>query len=240
MDVLEQLSIPVREVSGLCVGDGRLYAVGDRGDGVAFCEVGSRLGEWQMLAAEDIDGWDLTQVEAVASAGPNRLAVVCEEPSIIALVDVAARAVVARQHLSVPSGHALHRAWVQDSNSRAEGVLLLPGGQMLVAKEKNPSALVLFGPDGTAGQSWSLPEDLSDISDLAMAPDGSLALLSDQSRCVGLAAWPLPDAVEYRDVVRLPKQISKAEGLAWLAPDVMAVASDTKKAKHNLVLLSWP
>lgn len=256
MDVLAELSIPLPEVSGLCVGDGRLYAIGDRGDGVAFCALESgRLGEWEVLDAEDIDGWDLAQLEAVASAGPNRLAVACEEPSIIVVVDLAARAVVAREHLSVPQGHGLHQSWVREANSRTEGVVLLSGGGVLAAKEKDPAALLLFGSRGPAlpagatfevaddlpaGPWWSLPEDLRDISDLALAPDGSLALLSDQSRCIGLVDWPEGGEASYRDVVKLPKQVTKAEGVAWIAPGVVAVASDTKKAKDNLVLLAWP
>ena len=74
MKVLRRLTIPVPEVSGLCVGlgpdgDRRLYAVGDRGDGVAWAPVtDGLLGAWEVLPAERIDGWNgLTQLEAIAA-----------------------------------------------------------------------------------------------------------------------------------------------------------------------------
>ncbi len=272
MKILARLSIPVPEVSGLCVGLGpagerRLYAVGDRGDGVAWAPLSDagEVGPWEVLPAERIAGWNgLTQLEAVAAAGPGQVILVAEEPAVVALVDVGAAAVVSLGRLEVPADHDLRSAWDADPNSRVEGALALRGGGIVAAKEKRPPALVLFGaPEATSigpddvlrpGEEYAFaerleawayriaPSGLADLSDLALTPDGSLAVLSDQSRAIGIIGLPLTRGItiDYTAVHELPKAVKKPEGLAWLSDGVVAVASDTKKPKDNLTLLSWP
>jgi hypothetical protein len=46
----------------------------------------------------------------------------------------------------------LARSWSDRHGSRAEGAVLLPGGRLLVAKEKDPAALIEFGPPGATSE----------------------------------------------------------------------------------------
>jgi hypothetical protein len=54
--------------------------------------------------------------------------------------------VVASIDLAIEGRDKIARAWSDPKGSRGEGVVLLPGGHLLVAKEKKPAALIEFGP----------------------------------------------------------------------------------------------
>jgi hypothetical protein len=54
--------------------------------------------------------------------------------------------VVASIDLVVEGRGEIARAWSDPKGSRGEGVVLLPGGHLLVAKEKSPAAFIEFGP----------------------------------------------------------------------------------------------
>jgi hypothetical protein len=71
-----------------------------------------------------------------------------ESPPRAELIDVAASRVVASIELAVEGRRDLARSWSDPKGSCGEGVVLLPGGHMLVAKERDPSLLVEFGPKG--------------------------------------------------------------------------------------------
>lgn len=49
----------------------------------------------------------------------------------------------------MPGDDDLARAWADPVGSRGEGAVFLPGGHVLVAKEKDPAALIEFGPPGS-------------------------------------------------------------------------------------------
>jgi hypothetical protein len=57
-----------------------------------------------------------------------------------------ALSVVASIDLVVEGRGEIARAWADPKGSRGEGMVLLPGGHLLVAKEKKPAAFIEFGP----------------------------------------------------------------------------------------------
>lgn len=230
--LLDRVDLPVVEASGVATAqdaDGTTYlaVVGDDSAEVAWSPVDSdAAADWTAVDLAGVDGWPFaggqpSQFEAVAIDGERRLAVLCEEPAVVLVVDPAARAVTGTIRLVVGERSPLHEAW-QDPSSRGEGMILLRDGLLLVAKEKRPPALLLFGPAGASartidradllgpGERWLAPQGdveyhllaswpvldeaaaaVKDISDLALDADGGLWLLSDQSAALGLVGWPL-------------------------------------------------
>jgi hypothetical protein len=220
------IDIPLEEVSGICVdrshkGRVSLLAVGD------CLAVGARLS----LADPDGDEltWELTpiarlagtrlprrnpQVEAIAVDGAGRVLLLQESPARAEFVDLVTARVVASFELEVPDDGPVGTSWTDPDGSRGEGVLLLAGGHLLVAKEKKPAAFIEFGPPGArsrgvagrlvpAGRRWPVtagehryvalaiwrPDDAlkkacKDFSDLSVGPDGHVYVLSDQSEAI--------------------------------------------------------
>jgi hypothetical protein len=60
--------------------------------------------------------------------------------------------VVASIDLAVEGRGDIAQAWSDPKGSRGEGMVLLPGGHLLVVKEKKPAAFVEFGPSGSQSQ----------------------------------------------------------------------------------------
>ena len=69
-----------------------------------------------------------------------------ETPPSVELIDPKALEAVASIDLVVEGHGEIARAWSDPKGSRGEGAVLLPGGHLLVAKEKKPAALIEFGP----------------------------------------------------------------------------------------------
>lgn len=145
-------------------------------------------------------------------------------------------------------------------------MVLTGNGHLLVVKEKNPAALIEFGPSGHAPLGWrrggavagpprgettytalatwwldtTLAKRLPDISDATVGPDGCLYLLSDQ----GSSIARLPDLIDpCCDTVgavatwRIAGSPEKAEGLVILDDGTPLVALDTKSPGKNLLRL---
>ena len=118
---------------------------------------------------------------------------------------------VASVALDIPGHDELARSWADSAGSHGEGVVFLPAGHLLVAKEKDPLALLEFGPPGAApigfarggalspGEARSIapgdhryvplrsvarqgaPEGVRGLQRSRIDPDGHLYLLSDKS-----------------------------------------------------------
>jgi hypothetical protein len=151
--------VPIVEVSGVCLRrgpDGRmsLIAIGDR----------EAVAAWVILPDEDDEPWAWSQMdvarlqgslmpagdpqlEAVCADGQGRVLLLQEAPPRAELIDPAAERVVATFDLRVPHGHPLAEAWHDPDASRGEGAVLLADGHLLIAKEKDPPALIEFGPE---------------------------------------------------------------------------------------------
>ncbi len=283
--VYRVVDVPLEEVSGVCLrrgaaGELALLAIGDRVAVAAwFVQPNDDLAPlaWQTTDVARLEGTRLPEddpdIEAVCADGAGRVLLLQESPPRSELIDPTARRVVASISLEIPGDDKLARAWLDPAGSRGEGAVFLPDGHLLVAKEKDPSALIEFGPPGaepiglarggalSPGVAWEIePGDhryvalavwwpdkalrkaCRDFSDLEIGPDGHLYLLSDQSDSIARLSDlpPAGGAVSTAATWRLGDLDGKPEGLAFTPNGRAMVALDTRRARHNLVLLEPP
>jgi hypothetical protein len=261
-------AIPLREVSGLAVRGTQLLAVGDH-DPVVFT---AALEPWPLRwQGIDLGGLGLpdggTQFEAIQPTGERTVLVLQEQPARVLHIDLSVPSLIGTLLLDVPDGHRLREAWLGDRSSRGESLVLADRGHLLVVKEKDPSAILEFGPAGDAPVGWrrggptvappagdaaltvlatwwlgeGLGKGLPDISDATVGPDGRLYLLSDQ----GGAIARLPDSldpqggeVEAEALWRIAGSPENAEGLVILDGGTVLVGLDTKSPERNLLQLN--
>jgi len=152
------VDVPLREVSGICLRrsrNGRMFliAVGDRVAKIAWFSMsrsGGSLIEWHTKSIAKLSGSELPkrdpQIEAVCADGGGRVLLLQETPPRVELIDPEALEAVASIDLVVEGSGEIARAWSDPKGSRGEGTVLLPGGHLLIAKEKKPAALIEFGP----------------------------------------------------------------------------------------------
>jgi hypothetical protein len=133
-----------------------LIAVGDRAAKIAWFSVPrsdeGRI-DWHTRNIANLSGSMLPehdpQIEAVCADGFGRILLLQETPPRVELIDPKALKVVASIDLAVEGRDDIAQAWSDPKGSRGEGMVLLPGGHLLVAKEKKPAALIEFGPSGS-------------------------------------------------------------------------------------------
>lgn len=267
LDVLDVADVPLREVSGLVLRGSDLLAVGDH-DPVVFS---APLQPWPLdWHAIDLAGLELpdggTQFEAIQPTSAHTVLVLQEQPARVLHIDLSVPALIGTLLLNVPDGHRLRQAWLGDRSSRGESLVLADRGHLLVVKEKDPSAILEFGPAGDDPVGWrrgdstvapgpgdatltvlatwwlgnELTKRLPDISDATIGPDGRLYLLSDQ----GSAIARLPDSldphggvVEAEAIWLIAGSPKSAEGLVILDDGTVLVGLDTKSPRRNLLRL---
>jgi hypothetical protein len=130
-----------------------LIAVGDRIAKIAWFSL-SRSDEaridWHTKSIAKLSGSELPkhdpQIEAVCADGGGRVLLLQETPPRVEFIDLKALETIASIDLVMEGRDEIARAWSDPYGSRGEGVVLLPGGHLLVAKEKKPAALIEFGP----------------------------------------------------------------------------------------------
>ncbi len=285
LTVCRVVDVPLREVSGICLrrgpaGELALLAIGDRVAVAAwFAQPKDDMAAlaWQTADVTHLEGTRLPEddpdIEAICADGAGRVLLLQESPPRTELIDPATRRVVASIALEISGDDRLARAWADPAGSRGEGAVLLPGGHLLVAKEKDPAALIEFGPPGAEpvglarggalapGAPWEVePGDqrhvalavwwpdkglrtaCADFSDLEVGPDGHLYVLSDKSGSIARLSdlQPTGGVVSAPATWRLGDLEGKPEGLAFTPNGRALVALDTRKARHNLVLLEPP
>ena len=158
LHVCRVVDVPLHEVSGICLRRGRngrmsLIAVGDRVAKIAWFSLPrsdeGRI-DWHTSDIAKLSGSMLPQndpqIEAVCADGVGRVLLLQETPPRVELIDPKAFKVVASIVLAVEGRGEIAQAWSDPKGSRGEGMVLLPGGHLLVAKEKKPAALIEFGP----------------------------------------------------------------------------------------------
>lgn len=150
-------------------------------------------------------------------------------------------------------------AWEAETNSRGEGIALGAQGHLLVLKEKRDPCVVEFAPQGEAPAGLSAPllepfplpdterselvpvrlwefastarDVLPDMSDLFIAGDGRLYVVSGDGRAIGRVREfldPSDDGKLHLDAAwKLPKEIANPEGLVLLEDEEPWVASDS-------------
>ena len=161
LQVHREIDVPLKEVSAICLRRSRnhrmsLIAVGDRDARLAWVSLPLSKKEplnWHTVDIDRLRGSRISssdpQIEAVCADGAGRLLVLQETPPRAELLDFRTSRAVGSIKLLVESGGALARSWSNPQGSRGEGVVLLPRGHLLVAKEKRPAALMEFGPRGS-------------------------------------------------------------------------------------------
>jgi hypothetical protein len=191
--VQRAVDVPLRELSGICLERGRghrmaLIAIGDHAAKLARARLlGGDLGEldWRTIDIARLPGSRLpakdSQIEAVCADGAGRVLLLQETPPRVELVDADAHRVVASIELAVDGRGDLADSWSDPKGSRGEGAALLAGGHLLIAKEKEPPALVEFGPEGAASRGLAAGGALAD-GDAWPIADG-------EHRFVALAIW---------------------------------------------------
>ena len=195
--VARVLDVPLQEVSGICVlrggGDERLLvAVGDR-ESKVVCLPLSREGiessRWEKFDLAGFGGSrgdeEDSQIEAVCADGGRRILVLKEWPPLAGLFELDTSRALSVIGLAVEGEDRIAESWADPEGSRGEGVLLLPGGHLLVAKEKGPAALIEFGPEGAKPRGLSRGGAMRD-GERWQGP------VEERTRFVALATW-LPD-----------------------------------------------
>jgi hypothetical protein len=196
LQVCRMIDVPLHEVSGICLRRGRngrmsLIAVGDRMSKIAWFSLprsdDGRI-DWHTSDIAELSGsmlpQDDPQIEAVCADGLGRVLLLQETPPRVELIDPKALKVVASIDLAVEGRGEIAQAWSDPKGSRGEGMVLLPGGHLLVAKEKKPAALIEFGPPNS--QSRGL------VRGGALPEGGRWPIKKGVHRFVALASW-LPD-----------------------------------------------
>lgn len=180
LPVVEASDVAVRTSGGRTV----VLVVGDRTATVAASTFDDGFGDWVTIDLSEIPGWPLgdgdSQMEAIATDGGSLVAIMSEDPPVVLVADVDARRFVAEIELIVPADSPV--AW-DDPSSRGEGLVLLRGGRLLVAKEKHPSALVEFAPAGASAGGLSERDFL--------ASDESWEAPGGRVEFVATSVWPL-------------------------------------------------
>jgi hypothetical protein len=168
-----------------------LIAVGDRAAKIAWFPLsrsdGDRI-DWRTRSIAKLSGSKLPkhnpQIEAVCADGGGRILLLQEAPPRVELIDPKAREAVASIDLVVEGRSEIARAWSDPKGSRGEGAVLLPGGHLLVAKEKKPAALIEFGPPHSRSRGL--------VHGGALADGERWPIENGHHRFVALAIW-LPD-----------------------------------------------
>jgi hypothetical protein len=127
---------------------------------------------------------DDPQIEAVCADGLGRVLLLQETPPRVVLIDPKASKVVASIELAVEGSSEIAQAWSDPEGSRGEGMALLPGGHLLIAKEKKPAAFIEFGPPHSESRGL--------IRGGALADGERWPIKKGRHRFVALASW-LPD-----------------------------------------------
>jgi hypothetical protein len=192
------VDVPLREVSGICLRRSRsgrmsLIAVGDRVAKIAwFSEPRSDEGpiNWHTSNIANITGSMLPmhhpQIEAICADGLGRVLLLQETPPRAVFIDPKVLKVVASIDLAVEGRSEIAKTWSAPNGSRGEGMVLLPGGHLLVAKEKKPAAFIEFGLPHSRSQGF--------VRGGALAGGERWPIKEGHHRFVALAIW-LPDKI---------------------------------------------
>ena len=190
--------VPLREVSGICLRRSRngqmfLIAVGDRVAKIAWFSLSRNDGgqiDWHKRSIAKLAGSELPkhdpQIEAVCADGGGRILLLQETPPRVELIDLKALEAVALIDLVIEGRGEIAQAWTDPKGSRGEGVVLLPGGHLLVAKEKKPAAFIEFGPPHSRSQGL--------VRGGALPAGKRWPIRKGRHRFVALATW-LPDKI---------------------------------------------
>lgn len=223
--VRRMVDVPLREVSGICSrrsGNGRmsLVAVGDVEAKIAWSSLSGGDGsacDWRTKSIAKLSGSELCkydpQIEAVCADGAGRILLLQENPQRAELIDLKAREALALIDLVIEGRSKIARAWGDPKGSRGEGAVLLPGGHLLVAKEKKPAVLIEFGPPHSRSRGL--------VRGGALADGKRWPIRKGRHRYVALAIWT-PDKVLTRTCADFSDLAIGPDGCLYLLSDQSA------------------
>lgn len=197
LEGVERVDLPVVEASGVAArsvsGRIEVLVVGDRTDEVAvgtYDRTGSIV-DWTTIDLASLPGWvpppGDSQLEAIAVDGGSLVAFMREDPPLVLVADTSIGSIVARISLTAPAGSPLHGSW-DDRSSRGEGMVLLRDGRLLVAKEKQPRALIEFAPVGADARGLS--------REILLGPDERWEHPTGAVEYAAVAMWKLRGAAK--------------------------------------------
>jgi hypothetical protein len=239
------VDVPLREVSGICLRRSRkgrmsLIAVGDRVAKVAWFSQPRRDGgriDWHTRNIAKLSGSMLPkrhpQIEAICADGLGRVLLLQETPPRVEVIDPKALKVIASIDLLVEGRGEIARAWSDPKGSQGEGMVLLPGGHFLVAKEKKPAAFIEFGPPKS--QSRGL------VRGGALADGERWPIEGGHHRFVALAFW-LPDKTLAKSCADFSDLEIGPDGCLYLLSDkssTIARLDDLPAGGGTAALLDW-
>ncbi|SEL23095.1 SdiA-regulated domain-containing protein [Nitrosovibrio tenuis] len=227
--IIDRYNVPIAELSGLAIGrtveDRReeagavgisLYAIGDASYDIANLRINSSSGKIT-LSVDDAAAVlgkrtaSASQWEAIATDSLDTICMLSETRSEVSCLDRNLRNDLGTFKLDVSSIKRLDRVWQDRPNSRGEGMILMKKGHVLILKEKQPSMLIEFGPEGDSplgygpdtflehGEAFIIPQSrhwvalktwefsghlaalARDASEITLGPDGRVYLLSQES-----------------------------------------------------------
>ena len=254
LDVADSWRLDADELSGLGLrrhgpaAEPELLAVGDSGFRVLTCGLTEHRAEGRSPKLDDaVDGFTTgrsSQWEGVTADGSGRVFILQEHPGHVFVLAPELGRLDDALELEVPRRHAeWERTWHEDKNARGEALLLMRGWHVLVFKQKDPVALIEFGPqqdpaidlggdpflpaDETFAvsdqplhplRSWEIDAPLESISD-ASRVGGQIFVLSAKSRCIAALGALDNDDKPIRldgEPWALPDDIAQPEGLVVL------------------------
>jgi hypothetical protein len=231
--------LPLEEVSALCLSDGgaSVVAVGDD----HWCFGAAAIGAAGLTPAQPatVDGRPAaergSEFEGVAADGSGRLFILREGPALILVLDRDG-GVERTVALRVPANLSVLGAEWNDAakaNSRGEGLLLLRDGHILVAKQRDSTWLIEFGPAGEP------PSGFGSAS--ALRAGEPFALGAATTEMVPLATWRV-DQADFRSINDLAVDAggrlwlisSRSRRLATLAHDLDPGGGTARLVSHDL------
>jgi hypothetical protein len=219
------LSIPLREVSGLCIHRApgrpvRLVAVGDASSELVWANlVAGEEPRWDRadlssLGLEPAADTGSSQFEAIATDARGVVLILREYPALVHVVEPRERSLVASVGLMMRTADGLRAPRRKAAASLGEAMLPLRDGRLLISKEKDPPLLFEFGPPGEA----SLGIDPGRV----LGPDEAWSVpAGDRPHLESLARWPL-DAGFERDFRDISDVAAGPDGRIYLLSDQSA------------------
>jgi hypothetical protein len=224
LTIVGSYHLPIAELSGLArtagssteagkIGGINLYAVGDASHEVVRFRLvdASNAGQQPDIRIQDVAhllgrrASHASQWEAVAVDGKESVCMLSETHADITCLDTGLQHVEARFTLDVSGIAGLDFSWKEQPNSRGEGMILMKRGHALVLKEKRPSMLIEFGPEGDAPMGYGLhaflapDEKFAGLGGSSGAPATSgnqpPARKPAEGRLVALKAWEFSDSL---------------------------------------------
>jgi uncharacterized protein YjiK len=244
-----------------------LLTIGDAADTIGIVRLPEHEGGPVAFEHADLRGLrraeGAPQWEAIMTDQIGQVAVLQERPGGVAFLSPRLDRLLGTLRFDITERDV--PGWERDENSRGEGLLLLANGHFLLVKEKRPPLLIEVGPAGEpAGgvdvdllkdSTLTVPDDgttfsplavwrfdesiLADVSDIAVSSSGRLYVLSDEERAIAEVELPLLPgaALVLSRTWKLPKRITKPEGLVVLDGEIPVVVSDAGKNEENLFVL---